>query len=263
MTLHSPTKNSLAVLNHKILEANSQVQNVKLGGHQTCLSINRLWHELCDMSRRLVGTILDIMIVQFRNEKVSNHGSISITIDCNVVAFIVFEEGFHQSIKRTKQSVFLDVTVHLWISFTPNAAVLFVDVDIEPEVRFIAKQNSLMKIGNNGNLVLDPFDESTPCFMIVLMNCQTKLRINHLTFVKSVAILEKGRMAVYRAFPPQVLGSINRLGKVDSAFHPLYIGWINEYQACLGLKHGRSLFRQTTKSGHLFMHLSVQWSRVL
>ncbi|GFV98666.1 hypothetical protein TNCV_1453521 [Trichonephila clavipes] len=40
------------------------------------------------------------MIVQFRNEKVSNHGSIPITIDCNVVAFIVFEEGFHQPIKR-------------------------------------------------------------------------------------------------------------------------------------------------------------------
>ncbi|GFW01527.1 uncharacterized protein TNCV_5137101 [Trichonephila clavipes] len=56
MTLHSPTKNSLAVLNHKILEANSQVQNVKLGGHQTCLSINRLWHELCDMLRRLIRT---------------------------------------------------------------------------------------------------------------------------------------------------------------------------------------------------------------
>ncbi|GFT08232.1 hypothetical protein TNCV_3481751 [Trichonephila clavipes] len=85
------------------------------------------------------------MIVQFRNEKVSNHGSIPITTDCNVVAFIVFEEEFHQPIKRTKQSVFLDVTV-LWISFTPNAAVLFVDVAIQPEVRFIAKQNSLMKI---------------------------------------------------------------------------------------------------------------------
>ncbi|GFV68480.1 uncharacterized protein TNCV_3129361 [Trichonephila clavipes] len=56
MPLHSPTKNSLAVLNHKILEANSQVQNGKLGGHQTCLSMNRLWHELCDMLRRLVGT---------------------------------------------------------------------------------------------------------------------------------------------------------------------------------------------------------------
>ncbi|GFW80791.1 uncharacterized protein TNCV_3778711 [Trichonephila clavipes] len=56
MTLHSPTENSLVVLNHKILEANSQVQNGKLGGHQTCLSINRLWHELCDMLRRLVGT---------------------------------------------------------------------------------------------------------------------------------------------------------------------------------------------------------------
>ncbi|GFY01282.1 uncharacterized protein TNCV_5077491 [Trichonephila clavipes] len=113
MTLHSPTENSLAVLNHKILEANSQVQNVKLGGHQTCLSINRLWHELCDMLCRLVGTTAlgHIMIVQFRNEKVSNHGFIPITIDCNVVAFIVFEEGFHQPIKRTKQSVFLDVTV--------------------------------------------------------------------------------------------------------------------------------------------------------
>ncbi|GFU60813.1 alpha-2 adrenergic receptor [Trichonephila clavipes] len=66
----------------------------------------------------------------------------------------------------------------------------FVDVAIQPEVRFIAKQNSLMKIGSNGNLVLGPFDESTPCLMIVLMNCQTKLRVNHLTAVKSVAILE-------------------------------------------------------------------------
>ncbi|GFY31377.1 alpha-2 adrenergic receptor [Trichonephila clavipes] len=80
--------------------------------------------------------------------------------------------------------------MHLWISFTPNAVVLFVDVAIQPEVRFIAKQNSLMKIGNNGNLVLGPLDESTPCLLIVLMNCQTKLRINHLTAVKSVAILE-------------------------------------------------------------------------
>ncbi|GFW93924.1 hypothetical protein TNCV_4222011 [Trichonephila clavipes] len=31
--------------------------------------------------------------------------------------------------------------IHLWISFTPNVAVLFVDVAIKPEVRFIAKQN--------------------------------------------------------------------------------------------------------------------------
>ncbi|GFT24166.1 adhesion G protein-coupled receptor B2 [Trichonephila clavipes] len=134
------------------------------------------------------------MIVQFRNEKVSIHGSIPITIDCNVVSFIVFEEEFHQPIKRTKQSVFLDVMVFrhtLVVSFTPNAAVLFVDVAIQPEVRFIAKQNSLMKIGNNGNLVLGPFDESTPCLMIVLMNCQTKPRINHLTAVESVAILER------------------------------------------------------------------------
>ncbi|GFU79710.1 hypothetical protein TNCV_4037171 [Trichonephila clavipes] len=39
-----------------------------------------------------------------------------------------------------------------------------VDVAIQPEVRFIAKQNSLMKIGNNGNLVLGPFDESKALF---------------------------------------------------------------------------------------------------
>ncbi|GFV72381.1 hypothetical protein TNCV_638431 [Trichonephila clavipes] len=47
---------------------------------------------------------MDIMIVQFRNEKVSNHGFIPITIDSNFVAFIVFEEGFHQPIKRTKHN---------------------------------------------------------------------------------------------------------------------------------------------------------------
>ncbi|GFX95903.1 hypothetical protein TNCV_2084831 [Trichonephila clavipes] len=112
MTLHSLTENSLAVLNHKIFEANSHVQNVKLGGHPTCFSINRLWHKLCDMLRRLVGTTaLDIMIVHFRNEKVSNDGSLPITIDCNVAAFIVFEEGFHKPINHPKQSVFLDVTV--------------------------------------------------------------------------------------------------------------------------------------------------------
>ncbi|GFT91548.1 hypothetical protein TNCV_3903411 [Trichonephila clavipes] len=65
-----PTENSLAVLNHKILEAHSQVQNVKLGGHQTYLSITRLWHELCDMLRRLVGTTAPgHHDVQFRNKK--------------------------------------------------------------------------------------------------------------------------------------------------------------------------------------------------
>ncbi|GFX99029.1 protein GVQW3 [Trichonephila clavipes] len=46
--------------------------------------------------------------------------------------------------------------------------------------------------------------------------------------------ISKGRVVVYRASTPQVLGSINGLGKVDSAFHPRYIGSINEYQACLG-----------------------------
>ncbi|GFY05569.1 piggyBac transposable element-derived protein 4 [Trichonephila clavipes] len=49
------------------------------------------------------------MIVQFRNEKVGNHGSIPIAIDCNIVAFIVFEEGYHQPIKRTKHFILWQV----------------------------------------------------------------------------------------------------------------------------------------------------------
>ncbi|GFU29554.1 transposable element Tcb2 transposase [Trichonephila clavipes] len=60
-----------------------------------------------------------------------------------------------------------------------------------------------MKIGNNGSLVLGPFDEFTPCLMIVLMNCQTKLRINHLTAVKSVAILEIEIYVLSSTQPPQ------------------------------------------------------------
>ncbi|GFV38860.1 hypothetical protein TNCV_2814761 [Trichonephila clavipes] len=79
MTLHSPTENSLAVLNHKILEANSQDQNVK-SSCVTCCAV------------LLEPQLLDIMIFQFRKEKATNHGSIPITIEFNVVAFIVFEE---------------------------------------------------------------------------------------------------------------------------------------------------------------------------
>ncbi|GFV73684.1 hypothetical protein TNCV_1736571, partial [Trichonephila clavipes] len=114
LTLHSPTENSLAVLNHKILEANSH------GPKREIRAVTkRVFQQIdcgtscVDMLRRLVGVsqLLNIMIVQFRNEKVSNHGCIPFTIDCNVVAFIVFEEGFHQPLKRTKQSVFLDVTM--------------------------------------------------------------------------------------------------------------------------------------------------------
>ncbi|GFU91410.1 hypothetical protein TNCV_2541781 [Trichonephila clavipes] len=101
--------------------------------------------------------------------------------------------------------------MHLWISFTPNAAVLFVDLAIQPEVRFLAKQNSLMKIGNNDNLVLGPFDEYTPCLIIVLMNCQTKLRINHLTDVKSVAILEIGEP------PPEAIIALNFRGMLSTS----------------------------------------------
>ncbi|GFU74313.1 hypothetical protein TNCV_654381 [Trichonephila clavipes] len=64
--------------------------------------------------------LLDIMIVQFRNEKVSNHGSIPITIECNVVAFIVFEESpYYGSMadltcfRRSTQRVFSGAEVEL------------------------------------------------------------------------------------------------------------------------------------------------------
>ncbi|GFX37645.1 hypothetical protein TNCV_3201681 [Trichonephila clavipes] len=66
---------------------------------------------------------------------------------------------------------------------------LFVDVAIQPEVHFIAKQDSLMKIGNNGNLVLGPFDESSSGVCLFMM-MPIKLRINRITAIKSVAILE-------------------------------------------------------------------------
>ncbi|GFV71724.1 hypothetical protein TNCV_3535121 [Trichonephila clavipes] len=76
MTLHSPTENSLAVLNHKILEANSRSK-----------TIYKRVNKSFDYLRRLVETT-----AQFRKEKVSSHGSIPITIDCNVVAFIVLKK---------------------------------------------------------------------------------------------------------------------------------------------------------------------------
>ncbi|GFV23033.1 hypothetical protein TNCV_729841 [Trichonephila clavipes] len=89
------------------------------------------------------------MIVQFRNEKVgkimaSYRSPLTVTLWPS--SFLkkygpMIPPSAHKA--RTKQSVFLDVTVFrhtLWISFTPNAAVLFVDVAIQPEVRFIAKQ---------------------------------------------------------------------------------------------------------------------------
>ncbi|GFV22767.1 hypothetical protein TNCV_3128271 [Trichonephila clavipes] len=84
-----------------------------------------------------------------KNEKVSNHGSIPITIDCNLCGLlIVFEEGFHQPIKRTKQLSFSGCNGVS--TYTCELASLqmrqFVDVAIQPEMSFIAKQNSLMKI---------------------------------------------------------------------------------------------------------------------
>ncbi|GFX36033.1 hypothetical protein TNCV_4215551 [Trichonephila clavipes] len=83
------------------------------------------------------------MIVQFRNEKVSNHGSIPITIGYNVVAFIVFEEGFHQPIKRTKQSVFLDKTS------TPSTALRHINQAREIKLRNVFASNHSIKATNS------------------------------------------------------------------------------------------------------------------
>ncbi|GFT42046.1 hypothetical protein TNCV_1668521 [Trichonephila clavipes] len=55
MTLHSPTENSLAVLNHKILEANSQVQN-EIRRSPNVSFTKSIVARAVDMLRRLVGT---------------------------------------------------------------------------------------------------------------------------------------------------------------------------------------------------------------
>ncbi|GFU87411.1 hypothetical protein TNCV_2716961 [Trichonephila clavipes] len=88
------------------------------------------------MLRRLVGTPAPgyIMSVQFRNEKVSNHGSIPITIDCNVVAFIVFEKGFHQPIKRTKQRILFSDEAHFWLNGYVNKQNCRIWSEANPQV---------------------------------------------------------------------------------------------------------------------------------
>ncbi|GFW03782.1 hypothetical protein TNCV_2538931 [Trichonephila clavipes] len=72
MTLHSSTENSLAELNHKILEANSQVQNVKRSPN---LSFNKsivaraVLHESLDFFVSLPRGTVDGMIVIFSGKK--------------------------------------------------------------------------------------------------------------------------------------------------------------------------------------------------
>ncbi|GFU93128.1 hypothetical protein TNCV_206731 [Trichonephila clavipes] len=58
------------------------------------------------MLRRLVGTqLLDIMIVQFRNEKLVILALYRSPLTVTLWRFIIFEEGLPQPIKRTKQTV--------------------------------------------------------------------------------------------------------------------------------------------------------------
>ncbi|GFV89887.1 hypothetical protein TNCV_4691161 [Trichonephila clavipes] len=150
------------------------------------------------------------MIVQFGNEKVSNNCSIPITIDCNVVAFIVFEEGFHQPINRTKQSVFLDVTVFrhtLVYSFTPNSAVLFIDVAIQPEVCFIA---NIMKIDHYFRNKIAQFESVVHSLVVRASDSRpeglrsmpdaTKYPQNTHGFHAEIVEVEIGGVAIYRPF---------------------------------------------------------------
>ncbi|GFV72830.1 transposase [Trichonephila clavipes] len=85
---------------------------------------------------------------------------------------------------------------------------LCVDVAIQPEVRFIAKQNSLMKIGNNVNLVFGPFDESTPLLDDRFDELPNQTENKSLTAVKSVAILEinvvRYRVMITNFFIPEL-----------------------------------------------------------
>ncbi|GFU24310.1 hypothetical protein TNCV_4748881 [Trichonephila clavipes] len=77
MTLHSPTENSLAVLNHKDLGGQfTGPKHLKLGGHQMCLNKSIVARAVTCCAVLLEPQLPDIMIVQFRNEKVSNHGSL-------------------------------------------------------------------------------------------------------------------------------------------------------------------------------------------
>ncbi|GFV28085.1 hypothetical protein TNCV_187611 [Trichonephila clavipes] len=113
MTLHSPTKNSLSGVKLQDLEGQFTGPKREIRRSPN-VSFNKsiVARAVRDMLRRLVETTApEHHDCSIQEGKVSNHGSIPITIDCNVIAFIVFEEGFHQPIKRTKQSVFLDVTV--------------------------------------------------------------------------------------------------------------------------------------------------------
>ncbi|GFX94180.1 alpha-2 adrenergic receptor [Trichonephila clavipes] len=99
-----------------------------------------------------------------------------------------------------------------------------------------------MKIGNNRNLVLGSFDESTPCLMIVLMNCQTKLRINHLTAVKSVAILESNANLNFYTWKKTLFTNCNGRGNLNTI----------EYNR---KKHCRNLFKLNWRVKNCISHL--------
>ncbi|GFV89519.1 transposable element Tcb2 transposase [Trichonephila clavipes] len=113
-----------------------------------------------------------------------------------------------------------------------------------------------MKIGNNGNLVLGPFDESTPCLMIVLMNCQTKLRINHLTAVKSVAILEKAWRVVSRLEGGQTQAEVAQaIGVSQSVISRIWNRFLETRSA--GRRPGQGRRRATTPNEDRYLVLTA------
>ncbi|GFV72543.1 hypothetical protein TNCV_2764071 [Trichonephila clavipes] len=121
-----------------------------------CLSINR-----CGTSCVTCCTVLlepqlpDIMIVQFRNEKVSNHGSTDHSprlVTLWPSSFLKKDSTSPQSAPNSRFSRCNGVSTYTCeLASLKCGSFVFVDVAIPTRSALHHKQNSLMKIGNNGN----------------------------------------------------------------------------------------------------------------
>ncbi|GFX60527.1 hypothetical protein TNCV_1182461 [Trichonephila clavipes] len=124
------------------------------------------------------------MTVQFRNEKLVIMALYRspLTVTLWPSSFLTkYGPMIHQPIKRTSQFFWIKrcFDIHLWISFTPNAAVLFVYVAIQPEVRFIAKQNCWKKSSKIGR---PDWTTSEPAVAVICQKSYLKCNARRLSF---------------------------------------------------------------------------------
>ncbi|GFT13229.1 hypothetical protein TNCV_4076871 [Trichonephila clavipes] len=75
--------------------------------------------------------------------------------------------------------------------------------------------------------------------------------------------LSSGHMVAYRASTPQVQVQLPAWAKSTQTFFLTAVSLKMSTKLAWGLKHWESRCRLTTWSGHLLMHLSTQWSRIL